>query len=70
MRIVAIFSMLLVLSSCGVKNEKSAQNEDAIKKEYLKKGGEIAEMTQAELLKRSSISSKRTRLLFLPRRRF
>ena len=54
MRIVAIFSMLLVLSSCGVKNEKSAQNEDAIKKEYLKKGGEIAEMTQAELLKNVS----------------
>jgi hypothetical protein len=46
-----------MVSSCG-KSEETAQNEDQIKKEYLQKGLEIANLTQAELLKNVSHAMK------------
>jgi hypothetical protein len=54
MRLITLFSILLVLSSCGIKEEKARQNEESIKQEYLQKGGEIVNLTQSELLKNVS----------------
>ena len=51
-RLLLVF--LFVISSCGIKDEKSAQKEETIKQEFLKKGGEIAKLTQSELLKNVS----------------
>jgi len=43
--------ILLVISSCSVKDERSVQKEESIKQEFLQKGGEIVNLTQSELLK-------------------
>ena len=51
MRLISLFLILLMISSCGNRKEKkAAQIEESIKQEYLQKGGEIANLTQSELL--------------------
>lgn len=54
MRFIPLLMILIVISSCGVKEKKSVQKEDPIQKEILQKGEEIANLTQAELLKNVS----------------
>ena len=54
MRFFSLFILVLVISSCGVKEKRSAQEEDALKQEFIQKGSEIANITQAELLKNVS----------------
>ena len=51
MRFRSLLMILLVISSCGIKDERSVQNEESIKQEFLQKGGEIVNLTQSELLK-------------------
>lgn len=51
MRIASLFVILIVLTSCGIKKDKSAQEEESTRNEYLQKGGEIVNLSQAELLK-------------------
>lgn len=58
MRIATLFLILLIFSSCGRNKEKAAQKEESFKQEYLQKGGEIVELTQAELLKNVSQAMK------------
>lgn len=55
MRIRYVILIVLVLSSCGAgEQKKTTRNEGSIKQEYLQKGGEIANQTQAELLRQVS----------------
>ena len=58
MRIITLFSVFLMLSSCVINEEKAGQKEESIHQEYLKKGGEIVNLTQAELLKNVSHALK------------
>jgi hypothetical protein len=51
MRFRSLLMILLVISSCGIKDERSGQKEESIKQEFLQKGGEIVNLTQSELLK-------------------
>lgn len=51
MRFRPLLMILLVISSCGIKDERSSQKEASIKQEYLQKGAEIVNLTQSELLK-------------------
>jgi len=51
MRFRSLLVILLVISSCGFKDERSVQKEESIKQEFLQKGGEIVNLTQSELLK-------------------
>ncbi|MGC9344439.1 MAG: Tll0287-like domain-containing protein [Bacteroidales bacterium] len=51
MRNLLIFLLIVIISSCSGRTEKSAQNEIKTEKEYLQMGMEIANQTQAELLK-------------------
>jgi len=50
MRFSLLIIAFLLLSSCGMKEKKNAQNEEALRKEFLRKGGEIVDLSQAELL--------------------
>lgn len=54
----SLFLILLMLSSCGIKDERSVQKEDSLKQEFLQKGGEIVSLTQSELLKNVSYAMK------------
>lgn len=54
MRYIALILILVVISSCNMKEKNSAQKEEAIQTEFLQKGEEIANLTQAELLKNVS----------------
>ncbi|MEN8228453.1 MAG: DUF3365 domain-containing protein, partial [Bacteroidota bacterium] len=64
MRLLTLFIILFMISSCGIREEKkAAQKEESIKKEYLQKeylqkGGEIVSLTQSELLKNVSHAMK------------
>ena len=58
MRVLTLFLILNMISSCS-KNEQSVQKEDSIKQEYLQKGAEIANLTQAELLKNVSYAMEK-----------
>ena len=58
MRFRSILMILLVISSCGVKDEKAVQKEESIKQEFLQKGREIVNLTQSELLKNVSHAMK------------
>ncbi len=58
MRILTLFLIFFMISSCS-KSDQTAQNEDSIKQEYLQKGVEIANLTQAELLKHVSHAMKK-----------
>ena len=50
-RLISLFLIVFLISSCGERGEKqSSQKEESIKQEYLQKGGEIANLTQSELL--------------------
>ena len=51
MRLKSLLMILLVMSSCGMKDERSGQKEESIKQAFLQKGGEIVNLTQSELLK-------------------
>ena len=51
MRFRSLLMILLVISSCSIKDERSVQKEESIKHEFLQKGGEIVNLTQSELLK-------------------
>jgi hypothetical protein len=51
MRNFILFLLLVILSSCGGSSEKTAQTDSKSEKEYLQMGMEIANLTQAELLK-------------------
>ena len=61
-QILSLCVIIIMLSSCGMKQDKAAQNEaqneESVKQEYLKKGGEIVSLTQAELLKNVSGAMK------------
>ena len=50
MRLLTLFLILFMISSCGNREKKTEQEEETIKQEYLQKGGEIANFTQSELL--------------------
>lgn len=51
MRIITLFFIVFMISSCGTRKEnKAVQQDESIKQEYLQKGGEIANLTQSELL--------------------
>lgn len=55
MRLISLFLILFMICSCGRREvqktaQKTAQKEESIKQEYLQKGGEIANLTQSELL--------------------
>jgi len=54
MRIVIIFLVLVLISSCGIKEKKETEQKGSIKQEYLQKGGDIVKLTQSELLKNVS----------------
>ena len=54
----SLLLILLMLSSCGIRDEKSGQKEDSSKQEFLQKGGEIVNLTQSELLKNVSYAMK------------
>ena len=54
MRLITISCVFLIISSCGLKEEKVVQKEDSIRQEYLLKGRQIAALTQSELLKNVS----------------
>ena len=58
MRLITLFLIFAMISSCGLNDKKTAQNEESIKQEYLQKGAEIANITQAELLKNVSNAMK------------
>ena len=51
MRITTLFIILIALTSCGIKTDKSALEEESIRNEFLQKGGEVVNLSQAELLK-------------------
>ena len=60
MRFITLFLIFLMISSCGNREEKQAtQKEESIKQDYLQKGGEIANLTQSELLKNVSNAIKK-----------
>lgn len=65
MRIISLFLICFLISSCGGRAEKSAsqneasQNDETLKQEYLLKGEEIASITQTELLKNVSMAMKK-----------
>lgn len=65
MRIISLFLIFFLMSSCGGRAEKSAsqkeasQKEETLKQEYLLKGGEIANLSQSELLKNVSMAMKK-----------
>jgi hypothetical protein len=47
----ALFLIFIILTSCGMKKDKSTQDEASTRNEYLQKGGEVVGLSQAELLK-------------------
>ncbi len=50
-RLLTVISIVFLIFSCGQRGEKqSSQKEESVKQEYLLKGGEIANLTQSELL--------------------
>jgi hypothetical protein len=58
MRLITLFIIPLMISSCGIKADKAAQKEESSKQEYLQKGVEIVSLTQSELLKNVSHAMK------------
>ncbi len=59
MRFITLFLVFFMISSCGKREARqAAQKEEAIKQEYLQKGGEIVNLTQSELLKNVSHAIK------------
>ena len=67
MRYTSLIFIFLLMFSCGGSTEKKAgqenaaknqapQNEENLRQEHLQKGGEIANLTQAELLKNVSLA--------------
>ena len=50
MRLTPLFLAFIMLSSCGIKEKKTTQEEESTRTEYLRKGGEIVNLSQAELL--------------------
>jgi Protein of unknown function (DUF3365) len=58
MRLISFSLIFLMISSCGMKQEKEAQKEASTKQVYLQKGGEIVDVTQSELLKNVSQAMK------------
>ncbi len=57
MRITTLFLLIAMISSCSMKDKRSAQ-EESTRQEYLQKGVEIVGLTQAELLKNVSQAMK------------
>jgi len=47
-----------MITSCSINKEKAAQKEESIKQEYLQKGEEVVDLTQAELLKNVSLAMR------------
>jgi hypothetical protein len=58
MRLITLFLLVILISSCGRSEKKAAQSDESIQQEYLQKGAEIAHMTQSELLKNVSQAMK------------
>ena len=55
MRLISLFIILFIISSCGSREEKqAAQKEESIKQDFIQKGGEIVNLAQSELLKNVS----------------
>ncbi len=59
MRLITLFLILFMISACGINAEKAAQKEESSKQEYLRKGREIVNLTQSELLKNVSHALKK-----------
>jgi hypothetical protein len=60
MRHLILLLIFFIISSCGkIEQKHPVQKEDAVKKEYLKRGEEITNLTQAELLKNVSIAMQK-----------
>ena len=59
MRSLTCLLIILMISSCGVREEKTTQREESLKKEYLQIGGEIVNQSQSELLKNVSQAMKK-----------
>jgi len=57
-KIVALFVVLASLTSCNSKQKEASQKEESLKQEYLLKGQEIVNLSQAELLKNVSAAMK------------
>lgn len=51
MRFSSLLILLFVISSCGIKDERSVQKQESIKQEFIQKGSEIVYLTQSELIK-------------------
>jgi hypothetical protein len=58
MRLLTPFFIFITFSSCGISEKKATQNEESIIHEYLRKGEEIVNLTQSELLKNVSHAMK------------
>lgn len=54
MRILIFIITLFIIFSCSDNKEKQTDQQNSVKKEYLQKGDEITNLTQAELLKNVS----------------
>ncbi len=59
MRLIILFLILFMISACGKNAEKGAQKEKSSEQEYLRKGGEIVNLAQSELLKNVSYAMKK-----------
>ena len=59
MRLTTLILIIVLISSCGIKEEKTAQKVESIKQEYLQKGGDIVNLSQTELLKNVSYAMKK-----------
>lgn len=58
--LLAPFLIVFLISSCGQRGEnQSSQKDESVKQEYLKKGEEIANLTQSELLINVSTAMKK-----------
>lgn len=62
MRIITSIIILTLFSSCGSNKGETSKNaaaiDDAVKSEYLQKGKEIVDLSQAELLKNVAMAMK------------
>lgn len=60
MRVLSLILVFYIIFSCAESKQKeSAEQQDVIKQDYLKKGAEVVSLTQSELLKNVSLAMKK-----------